>query len=70
MKHGCVLEKKDNLLSDGYEIALLDATETKQTSELYRPRDRRLSAKLVLTFADRGCCVVSATDPNSRILDF
>jgi hypothetical protein len=28
-------------------------------SELYRPSDHRLSAKLVLTFADRGCHVVS-----------
>jgi hypothetical protein len=27
------------------------------------PSDRRLSAKLVPTFADRGCRVVSATDP-------
>jgi hypothetical protein len=27
-------------------------------SELYRPSDRRLSAKLVLTFANRGCHVV------------
>jgi hypothetical protein len=26
MKHGCVLAKKDNLLSDGYEKILLDAT--------------------------------------------
>jgi hypothetical protein len=25
--------------------------------------DRRMSAKLVPTFADRGCHVVSATDP-------
>jgi hypothetical protein len=30
-------------------------------SELYRPSDRRLSAKLVPTLADRGCHVVSAT---------
>jgi hypothetical protein len=39
-------------------------------SELYRPTksDRRLSAKLVPTFADRGCRVVSATDPYGRIL--
>jgi hypothetical protein len=29
-------------------------------SELYRPSDRRLSAKLVPTFADIGCHVVSA----------
>jgi hypothetical protein len=39
-------------------------------SELYRPSDRRLLAKLVPTFADRGCRVVSATDPYGRILGF
>jgi hypothetical protein len=32
-------------------------------SELYRPSDRRLSAKLVPTLAIRGCRVVSATIP-------
>jgi hypothetical protein len=32
-------------------------------SELYRPSDRRLSAKLAPNFAGRGCHVVSATDP-------
>jgi hypothetical protein len=32
--------------------------------------DRRLSAKLLPTFADRGWHVVSVTDPFSRILDF
>jgi hypothetical protein len=32
-------------------------------SELYRPSDRRLSAKLMPTFVDRGCHVVSLTDP-------
>jgi hypothetical protein len=30
--------------------------------KLYRPRDRRLSAKLVPSLADRGCRVVSATN--------
>jgi hypothetical protein len=39
-------------------------------SELYRPSDRRLSAKLVSTFADRGCHVVSVTDPYSSIVWF
>jgi hypothetical protein len=39
-------------------------------SELYRPSDRRLSAKLVSTFADRGCHVVSVTDPYGRNLSF
>jgi CBS-domain-containing membrane protein len=37
-------------------------------SELYRPSDSSLSAKLVPTFADRGCHVVSVTDPYGRIL--
>jgi hypothetical protein len=32
-------------------------------SELYRQSDRRFSAKLVPTFADRGCRVVTAADP-------
>jgi hypothetical protein len=31
-----------------------------------RPSDRRLLAKLVPTFADRECRVVSATDPPGR----
>jgi hypothetical protein len=39
-------------------------------SELYRPRDRRLSAKLVPTYADRGWHVVSVMDPYGRILGF
>jgi hypothetical protein len=42
----------------------------KSVSELYRQNDRRLSAKLVQTFEDRGCWVVSRTDPCGRILDF
>jgi hypothetical protein len=40
-------------------------SETKSSSELYRPSDRRLSAKLVPTLADGGCRVVSATNPHS-----
>jgi hypothetical protein len=50
--------------------------EKKQTSwpesvsELYRPIDRHLSAKLVQTSADRGCRVISAANPNGRILGF
>jgi hypothetical protein len=39
-------------------------------SELYRPSNRRLSAELVPTFADRDCHVVSVTDPYGRILGF
>jgi CBS-domain-containing membrane protein len=37
--------------------------------KLYRPSDIRcLSAKLVPSFADRRCHVVSVTDPYGRIL--
>jgi hypothetical protein len=39
-------------------------------SKLYPSSGRRLSAKLVPTFADRGCHVVSATEPYGRILGF
>jgi hypothetical protein len=39
-------------------------------SKLYRPSDRGLSAKLVPTFAEGGCRVVSATDPYRHILGF
>jgi hypothetical protein len=39
-------------------------------NELYRPRDRRLSAKLVPTFVDGRCNVVSVTDPYCFILGF
>jgi hypothetical protein len=39
------------------------------TIELCRPSDRRLLG-LVLTFSDRGCCVISATNPHYRILGF
>jgi hypothetical protein len=37
-------------------------------SGLYRPSDRRLSAKLVPTLADRGCRVVSATNPPQSLI--
>jgi hypothetical protein len=36
---------------------------SESASELYRPSDRLLSAKWLPTFADRGCHVVSVTDP-------
>jgi hypothetical protein len=39
-------------------------------SELYRSSDRRLWAKLVPTFTDRGCHVGSVTDPYDRNLGF
>jgi hypothetical protein len=39
-------------------------------SKPYRPSDRRMWAKIVPTFADRGCHMVSVTDPYGRILGF
>jgi hypothetical protein len=39
-------------------------------SEMYRPSDRLLFAKLVPTFANRECHMISVTDPYDRILDF
>jgi hypothetical protein len=38
--------------------------------ELYRPGDRHLTMKSLPTFADKGCHVVSVTDPYGRILGF
>jgi hypothetical protein len=38
--------------------------------ELYRQNDRCLSAKLLPTFADKGCHLVSVTDPYGCILGF
>jgi hypothetical protein len=43
---------------------------SESASELYRPSDRRLLAQSLPTFADRGCHVVSVTDPYGRILGF
>jgi hypothetical protein len=40
------------------------------TSKLYRPRDCRLSVKIVPTFADRWCHEVSVMDPSGFILGF
>jgi hypothetical protein len=39
-------------------------------SELYWPSYRRLSAKLMPAFEDRGCHMVSVTDPFCCILEF
>jgi hypothetical protein len=47
------------------------ALKTKTKLRVFSPRaDRPLSAKLMPTFADRGCRVVSATDPYGYILGF
>jgi hypothetical protein len=43
---------------------------SESVTELYRPSARPLSAKWSPTCADRGCHVVSVTDPYGRILGF
>jgi hypothetical protein len=43
---------------------------SESAGELYRPSDRRLSAKWLPTVSDRGCHVVSVTDSYGRILGF
>jgi hypothetical protein len=43
---------------------------SESASEIYRQIDSRLLAELLPTFADRGCLVVSSTDPLCRIFDF
>jgi hypothetical protein len=57
--------------SGSYIAASVNLTPwSESASELYRPSDRRLLAKWLTTFADKGCHVVSVTDPYSRILGF
>jgi hypothetical protein len=68
-----LLEKRGFRMLKFEEIKALSKKKSpwpESASELYRPSDRRLSAKIVPTFADRGCHVVSVTDPYGRILDF
>jgi hypothetical protein len=43
---------------------------SESTGELYRLSDRCFSAKWLPTFADKGCHLVSVTDPYGRILGF
>jgi hypothetical protein len=67
---GYVTEEKScvNVFEFRSDIGIAEKTKRLGFSPL--PSDRRLSAKLVPTFADRGCHVVSATDPHGRYLGF
>jgi hypothetical protein len=53
-----------------YKKKLKKTPWSESASELYRPSDRHLSEKWLPTFVDRGCHVVSVTDPYCRILGF
>jgi hypothetical protein len=69
----CYQEHKDGAVKIGLTNLILIIKKTPRSesaSELYRPSDRRLSAKLLPTFADSGCHEVSVTDPYGLILDF
>jgi hypothetical protein len=52
----------DALERKGHDKITEQTPRFESESELYRPSDRRLSAKLVPTFAGRRCHVVSVTD--------
>jgi hypothetical protein len=51
-------------------IVLLSFTFAMHTLKTATKAKVRLLAKLVPTFVDRGCCVVSTTNPYARILGF
>jgi hypothetical protein len=70
-KFRTLMTPKTSLRPATDQISLAHTRKTpwpESASEQYR--DRRLSAKLVPTFEDRGCCIVSVTDPCGRILGF
>jgi hypothetical protein len=55
---------------DSWYSFLLVTPWLESASKLYRQSDRRFSAKLVPTLADRGCHMVSATNPHCRWFRF
>jgi hypothetical protein len=63
-------ERKASSLSLTKRSEIVKLRGFESASELYRSSDRRRSAKLVPTSADRGCHVVSATSPSDRNFDF
>jgi hypothetical protein len=70
-------EENDNLGRCVWWVVMWEITRNKKqtswpesVSELYRPSDRRLSVKIVPTFADKGCLMVSVADPYGQILGF
>jgi hypothetical protein len=58
------------MTGDSYQTAAYKTPWPESASELYRPSDRRLLAKLVPKSEDRGCHVVRMTYPYGRILGF
>jgi hypothetical protein len=56
----------NGILSTGIKTNTKSVAFSPQVNYTDLPSDRRLSAKLVPTLADRGFCVVSATNPHNR----
>jgi hypothetical protein len=54
----------------GSDIKTKQTPWSESARELYQLSDRRLLAKLVPTFVDRGCHMVSMMDPYGCILNF
>jgi hypothetical protein len=78
---GCGHRSWEAFIVSSYNVALASRDCNNETSanltpwlspasKLYQLSNHSLSAKLVPTFAVSECCVVSATDPYSCILDF
>jgi hypothetical protein len=74
---GCNCQFSRNILASSSNVVVANSEVRKNktpwpesASKLYPPRDRRLSEKLVPTFADRGCHVVIVTNPYGRLLGF
>jgi hypothetical protein len=63
-------DTRNHCLSSAVLKQLSKLRDFESASELYRSSDRRRSAKLVPSLADRECHVVSATSPSDRNFDF
>jgi hypothetical protein len=65
-----IIRKEFHNNSNCYCIKNKQTPWPESANELHRPSDHRLWAKLAPNFADRGCHVVSVTDPYDRILGY
>jgi hypothetical protein len=72
--HGSLAAKIWNpyvlLMERTFRLYIIKTPWPESASELYRQNDRRFTAKLVTTFANRGFHVVSVTDLYDSILGF
>jgi hypothetical protein len=57
--------------NENHELGTLSLSPwPRSASELYRPSNYCLLVRLVPTFADTGCCMVSTMDTYGRVLAF